>query len=473
MTLAKFQWKKWAWPILIGLIIWACTPIRPEGIALNAWYMLAIFVATIVGCITQPLPIAGVTIVGFSLMVLAGITTMDEGAEAFGNNTVWMIVAAYFMSRGFIKTGLGSRIAYLFIKWFGRKTTGLAYSLMAVDFVTAPATPSSTARVGGIVFPIMESLANAFDSHPNDQASSRKLGAYLSFIAFHSDIIAAATFMTAMAPNVLAVSMAGQRGIHISWMEWLIAAIVPAIISIIVIPWLIYKMYPPEIKETPNAKAWAEDQLKTQGKMSTAEKIMAGVFVVALVLWMTSSLTGMDATLVAFLAVSALLVTGVLDVSDILHETGAWSTLIWFSVLIFMANELNKLGLITWLSNAMGSALKGYNWAIVFVIVILFYFYSHYLFASGTAHVTAMYPALLAILLSAGTPGSLAAMALAFTGSIFASTTHYANGPASVLFAAGYVKQSDWWRMNAILGPVYLIIWIGIGGLWMKLIGMW
>ncbi|HDM4239284.1 anion permease, partial [Staphylococcus aureus] len=50
--------------------------------------------------------------------------------------------------------------------------------------------------------------------------------------------------------------------------------------------------------------------------------------------------------------------------------------------------------------------------------------------------------------------------------------THYSSGPAPILFSSGYVTQKRWWTMNLILGFVYFIIWIGLGSLWMKVIGI-
>lgn len=241
----------------------------------------------------------------------------------------------------------------------------------------------------------------------------------------------------------------------------------------IVVPWLIYKMYPPEIKETPNAKQWAEKELDQMGKMTLPEKLMAVIFIIALVLWMTGSLTKIDASLAAFLTLGLLLVVGVLSWTDVLHETGAWNTLTWFSVLVMMAGSLTTLGFIPWLSSSIGSMLHGMSWFLVLAILIVFFFYSHYLFASSTAHVTAMYSALLAVAISAHVPPMLAALLLGFFGNLNASTTHYASGPAPVLFGSGYVPQNKWWSLNLVLGVFYLVVWIGIGSLWMKVIGMW
>ncbi len=257
MTLNKVNYKAFILPVLVGLIIWLCTPIKPVGVSVVAWHILALFVATILGCITQPIPIAGVALVGMTLTVLLGVVPMQLAMTSFGNSTVWMIAAAYLMSRGFINTGLGRRIALMFVRLFGKKTLGLAYSLVGVDLVTAPATPSNTARAGGIVYPIIESLAQTFGSKGNDETRS-KIGSYLVYTEFHGNMITSAMFITAMAPNLVAVTLAKTLHVSIPWFTWFLAGLVPGVICLIAVPWLIYKMYPPEIKDTPNAKEWAD-----------------------------------------------------------------------------------------------------------------------------------------------------------------------------------------------------------------------
>ncbi|MBC8781513.1 DASS family sodium-coupled anion symporter, partial [Staphylococcus capitis] len=398
------KYRKFILPIVVGLIIWALTPFKPDALNDQAWYMFAIFVATIIACITQPMTIGAVSIIGFTIMVLVGIMDTKSAVEGFGNSSIWLIAMAFFISRGFVKTGLGRRIALQFVKLFGKKTLGLAYSLVGVDLILAPATPSNTARAGGIMFPIIKSLSESFGSTPKD-GTERKMGAFLIFTEFQGNLITAAMFLTAMAGNPIAQSLAEKTAhVHITWMNWFVAAIVPGLISLIVVPFIIYKMYPPTVKETPNAKKWATDQLEEMGKISLAEKFMIGIFIVALILWITGSFINIDATLTAFIALSLLLLTGVLNWKDILNETGAWNTLVWFSVLVLMADQLNKLGFIPWLSKLIAHSLGGFSWPIVLVLLILFFFYSHYLFASATAHVSAMYAALLGVAVAAGAP---------------------------------------------------------------------
>ncbi|MCY1567689.1 anion permease [Staphylococcus pettenkoferi] len=467
----KINYKKFILPVVVGIILWLITPIRPEGLSADAWHMFAIFVATIIGCITQPLPIGAVAMIGFTLTVLTGTVDIDPAVKGFGNSSIWLIAMAFFISRGFVKTGLGRRIALQFVKLFGKKTLGLGYSLVGVDLILAPATPSNTARAGGIMYPIINALSKSFGSKADD-GTARKMGSFLIFTEFHGNLITAAMFLTAMAGNPLAQSLAQHEHIHITWMNWFLAALVPGIVSLIVVPFIIYKIYPPEIKETPDAKSWADNELKDMGHMHRDEKFMIGIFLVALILWVLGSVIDMNATLTAFIALSLLLLTGVLSWSDVLKETGAWNTLIWFSILVMMASQLNELGFIPWLSKTIAGSLGGLSWPVVLVLLILFYFYSHYLFASSTAHVSAMYSALLGVAIATGAPPLFSALMIGFFGNLMASTTHYSSGPAPILYSSGYVSQKRWWLMNAGLATVYFVIWLGLGSLWMKLIGV-
>lgn len=454
----------------VGLIIWFIPPLTE--ISTTAWHMLAIFIATIAGCILKPFPIGSIALISLTLSVLTNTIELNTALSGFSESSIWLIVMAFFISRGFIKTGLGARIAYQFVKHFGKKTIGLCYSIIFCDLILAPATPSNTARAGGIITPIIESLSKTFNSSPKD-GTERKIGSFLIFSEFHGNIITSAMFMTAMAANPLAKSLAASFGINITWSSWFLAAIVPGIISLIFIPLAIYKLYPPEIKTTPDAPKIAKDALKNMGKMKKDEILMALIFIIVLVLWVLGSLINIDPTLTAFIGLSLLLIFKILNWDDVKSEKGAWDVLIWFSVLVMMADQLNKLGVISYLRDIVKANLTGFSWPVILLALLLVYFYSHYIFASATAHVSAMYSAFLGIAIAEGVPPMLAALILAFFGDLFASTTHYSNGPAPLLYSTGYVSQNKWWSLNFILGIIYFIIWLGIGSLWWKVIGLY
>jgi len=460
----------WIIPAAFGLGLWFIP--TPEGLTPQSWHLFAIFVATIVGFITQPLPIGGVSIVVITVAALTGTLKIGEAISGFANTAIWLIVGAFLFSRGFIKTGLGKRIAYNLISAFGSSSLRLAYALALSDLILAPATPSNTARVGGVIMPITTSLAKAFGSEPQD--GPRKIGSFLMQSIYQVNTITSAMFQTSMAGNTLVAALALQSfGIGITWGDWAMAAIVPGIIALLIMPYFIYKVYPPEITDAREAQQMIKEELKGLGKMSFQEWVMLGVFVLALVLWATSQFTKIDATTVAFLGISILLATGVLIWDDVKSEKGAWDTLVWMGTLMGFAGFLSKLGFIKWATVQVGGVIPEGSWVIAFVIAVLVNTYAHYVFASLTAHISAMFVAFSAIAISAGAPPMLTLLMIAFTSNLCMSLTHYAAGPSPVIFNTGYVPQNTWWKLGFFASVINLIIFMGIGSLWMKVIGMW
>ena len=458
--------------VFVGVIIWF-TP-APEGVEIRAWHLLAIFVATIVGIVAGPFPMGAVAMFGLAMTALTGTLTIEESLSGFGERVIWLIVVAFFISRGFIRTGLGARIAYLFMAAVGNKSLGLAYSMVATDLLLAPAMPSNTARSGGVIFPILRSIAQSYGSEPND-GTARKIGAYLIETSYQGTVITSAMFLTAMAANPIAAQLAAEMGVRITWGSWALAAIVPGLISLAIVPWVLYKIYPPEIKETPAATYIARDQLVKMGKVKPSEWTMLGTFFLLLFLWIFGTELGLDGTgtTAAFVGLGVLLISGALTWNDILEEKGAWNTLVWIATLVMMANYLNKLGLVSWFAETIGAAVAGISWVPAFLILSLVYFYSHYFFASNTAHVVSMYAAFLAVAIVAGTPPKLAALVLAFFSNLFSGLTHYGTGPAPVLFGSGYVEMGAWWKLGALISVLNILVWIVIGGLWWKVLGIW
>ncbi len=456
--------------LFVGAAIWFMAP--PVGVDERAWHLLAIFVATIVGIVAKPLPMGAMAMLGVSATVMTRTLDIRQALSGFGNATIWLIVMAFMIARGFIKTGLSRRIAYGFVALLGKRSLGLGYGLVATDLVLAPAIPSNTARAGGIVYPILLSLAKAYGSEPHD-GTARRMGAFLTKTAFQGTLITSAMFLTAMAANPLAAEMAGDLGVEISWTSWALGASVPGLISLIVVPFLIYKLYPPEIRETPEATRMAKDELAKMGSMKKSEWIMLATLVTLIGLWIFGRTIGLHATSAALAGLSILLLTGVLTWSDICNEKEAWNTLVWFAALVMMASYLNELGFIPWFSATMGDALGSIHWLYAFVGLCLVYFYSHYLFASNTAHVSSMYAPFLGVAIAVGAPPLLAALILGYFSNLFSGTTHYGTGPAPILFGSGYVDLATWWKLGALLSVVNILIWLGAGGLWWKLLGYW
>lgn len=457
--------------VLVGVSIWFMP--SPEGITPQGWHLFAIFVATILGFILQPLSMGALAFIAITLTILLNVLKPSEALSGFGNNTIWLIASAFIFAKGFIVTGFGRRIAYVVIKMIGDSTLKLGYAVAISDLIMSPAMPSSGARAGGVLYPIVRSLCTALGSEPHD-GTERKAGGFLMQILYQGNTITNAMFMTAMAANPLIATLAQKAlGIEISWGLWALGASVPGLLSLMIIPYFLYKVYPPEIKAFPEGKEIAKAELAKMGPLSFGEKIICGVFVGALILWSTSQLTGIDATVVAMLGVSVMVITKALDWKDVLEEKGAWDTLIWMGTLMTLAGFLTKFGLIGLFSKAVSAQVAGISWPLAMTILIIVYVYSHYAFASLTAHITAMYAAFCAVMVAAGAPAYLVALSMAYMSNICMSITHYGGAPAPIIFGAGYVDQATWWKLGFYTSIINLFVWVGIGGLWWKVIGLW
>jgi DASS family divalent anion:Na+ symporter len=458
-------------PIVVGAGLWCLPP--PGTLTPAAIHLVAIFVATITGLILQPLPQGAVVLAGIAVAAITGTLSPSEVLAGYSDPTVWLIVAAFLLCRGFIITGLGRRIAFLVVRAFGTSTLRLGYALTLADTIIAPATPSNTARAGGILFPVVRSLSSCLGSAPGPTAE--RAGAFLVFNEFQTNLVTSALFLTGVAPNAMIVRLAGESfGYHITWMGWLRAALLPALASLVLIPAFLFWLLKPGIAQTPGAAGHAGSELAQMGPLSRGETRMLVVFAGTLVLWATGQWTGLSPTSVALAGVTALLILRVLSWQDVLGERGAWDALIWFGGLLSLASGLGRLGVADAMASSLGSVFRGTgSWVPGFVLVVLAYVYSHYLVASMTAHAAALYvPACMAAV-SFGTPLPLAVMVLAFANSLNAGTTTYGTGPSPIYFGAGYLAQAAWWRYGFAVSVANLAIWCIVGSAWWKFLGLW
>jgi len=463
-------WWRWLVVVAVALAVMAFPP--PAGVTAKGWQLLAIFLATIVGSILRPLPAGAVVLLGVCAIAVTGTMTPVDSLRGYSDPLVWLVLCAFFISRGVMKTGLGERIAFLFIRAIGRRSLGLVYALVGTDTLLATILPSNSARAGGVVFPIARSLVRAYDSEPGPTA--RRLGAFMMVAIYQCDVIACAMFLTGQASNVLIARFAREvSGVELTYTRWMVAGIVPGLIALLIVPLVLYRIFPPEVTHTPHATEMARKELARMGPVTRDEGLMLFVFIAVAGLWMTTSWHGINYAVVALLGVCLLLVTRVLAWEDVSGDRPAWDVFIWYGGLVRMAEALGETGITRKFAEFAGSQTTGWSWAAALVVLVIVYFYAHYAFASITAHATAMFTPFLVVVLAAGAPPMLAVLALAFASNLDASLTHYGTTTAPIYFGARYVSQRDWWRLGFIVSLVTLAVFGVVGPLWWRLLGLW
>lgn len=461
----------WAPPLLVGIAI-AAAP-APHGLALNAWRYFALFAAVMVGIITEPIPAAALGLVGVVVAAACGLVRASTAQatlwalSGFGNATVWLIFAAFVFSLGYAKTGLGKRIALLLIRAMGKRTLGLGYAIALADLALAPFMPSNTARSGGTIFPIIRNIPELYGSLPNDE-SARKIGAYLMYTALAATCVTSSMFLTAIAPNVLAVDLA-LRTIHvsISWTDWFRGFAPVGFLLLAVVPILLYKIYPPEIREAPEAPRWAAEELHQMGPVSKKEMTLLVLVLLALVLWIGGA-KYVDPTMAAMLVVVLMLVLRVIGWNDILGYTQAWNVFIWFATLITLAGGLAETKFVDWAAQSLAPMISHRGAIMAAVLLVGAFFLLHYLFASVTAHVSSLFQVFLAVAITIPGLSPLSwALLLSYALGIMGILTPYATGPSPIYYGCGYVKGKDFWILGLVLGALFFGVYILIALPWL------
>ncbi|MET1084937.1 MAG: DASS family sodium-coupled anion symporter, partial [Burkholderiales bacterium] len=345
----------------------------------------------------------------------------------------------------------------------GRKTLTLGYAVAAADLLLAPFTPSNTARSGGTIFPVIRNLPPLYDSKPNDP-SARRIGSYIMWTAMAATCVTSSMFLTGLAPNLLALELVKKTvDIDISWMQWFLAFAPVGIVLLIAVPFLTYVLYPPQVKEGSEVPAWAAQELQKMGPFTTPEIILAILVVIALALWIFGG-DFLNATTAALVVISFMLITKVVTWDDMLNNKQAWNTFAWFATLVALADGLNKTGFVKWFANTIATYMGGFSPTIAAIVLVLIFFFTHYMFASVTAHTTAMLPVMLAVGSTIpDMPMEAFALMLVLTLGIMGILTPYGTGPSPVYYGSGYLPAADYWRLGAIFGVIYIVVFLLIG----------
>ena len=450
----------------IGFAIWFSP--TPQGLETQAWHLFAIFISAIFAVILNAMAILTSSILAVSIAVLTGTMSSKQAYSGFGEGFILLIIVAFLIARGVIKSGLGKRIAFLIIRKFGKSSLGLAYSVIAADMFISPAFPSNTAR-SGVLFPIVNALSADSGSKVAD-GTRKKLGAFLMMSSMAGLTLSSTLWLTAMAANPAGAKMAGEYGVEISYGLWALAASVPVIVLFFLVPWVLFKIYPPEIKKTPDAPKIAQDALDTMGKVSKNEWIMAATFIGMVSLWIMSGSLGLDKTAVAFFGLAILMLSNIFTLDDLRNEGNALGTLIWFAILFAMSVHLDKFGFMGWVGENISSIVDGFSWPVVYTGLTIGYVLIHYFFVSQTAQMLALFSVFLGVGVNAGVPAEMMALMLLFATNFNAIITPQGSSANVIYLGSGYIEAAEIYKIGGIITFINTFVFLTVGTVWMLLI---
>jgi len=453
-------------PFALAIGIWLA-PV-PAGLTTPAWQLFAVFVAAIASVLVGAFPLLTSTMLAVAAVVLTGTISPAKAFGGFANASVLLVVIAFLVAQAVVKSGLGRRISLFMVSRFGRSSLGLAYSIVLTDAVIAPAFPSNTAR-GGVLFPIVLSVAQGSGSRPEDP-EGRRLGGYLMFCAMASLAVSSALWMTATSANPIGIQLVREFGLEIGFGKWLIAASVPALTAILVLPWVVARLFPPGVGETPDAPVAARKALGALGPLSREERITAAAFVLMVSGWIFADTLELNVTSIAFAGLGLLLMTNVLSLDDIAAQGDTLATFLWLAVLFALSGQLNELGFMGYAGQRLASHMGGLSWPVTYVMLVALYVAIHYMFVSQSSQVLALLGVFLDVGIRGGVPAPLMAFALLFASSYFSVITPQGGSQNVIFVGSGYLTQRELYRLGLLMTLFFLAVFLVVGTAWILLI---
>lgn len=457
---------KRAAPFAIAAGIWIAP--TPAGLTAEAWRLFAVFIAAIACVLLGSFPLLTASILAVATVVLTQTITPAQAFSGFANASVLLVVIAFLVAQAVVKSGLGRRISLLMVSRFGGSPLGLAYSLALTDAAIAPAFPSNTAR-GGVLYPIVLSIAKGAGSEP-ESPEGRRLGGYLMFCTMASLAISSALWLTATSANPIGVQIAQNAGLRLGFGSWFLAASVPTLAAILLLPLLVRRLFPPGVGATPEAPAAARASLAEMGRMSRAEWITAATFVMMVAGWVFGGALQLNSAAVAFMGLGALLVTGVLTVGDICEQGETLVTFLWLGVLFALSAQLNELGFMAYVGERLATRLDGLPWVLLYITLIALYVGLHYFFVSQTSQVLALLAVFLDVGIRGGVPAALMAPGLLMASSYFSVITPQGGSQNIIFVASGYLKQGELYRLGLFTTLAFMAVYVLVGTPWLLLV---
>ncbi len=443
--------------VVIATLAWMF--LKPvAGLSDKALHMIIIFVATMTGVMLEVCSTVAFLLMSMLIANLTGTIEVKEGFCGFSNIVPWLLFLVLSLATAITKTSLGMRLAYIFMKFFGKGINGLSYSIILTELFVAPVLPSNTARAASIGYPLVTSLSKYISANVKN-VTEKSIGSYLSVLYSSSNAVCSSLFLTAMISNAIIVEVMRENNIHMTWLTWTKFAILPGIIILAVIPFIVRIFCSPKTRDLGDIQAKAKTNYETLGELSKHEKCIIATFGIMLIMWILAETIHIPVLVTTLLGLCVFYSLGIVNIKDILSSHGTFNAVITLSIIISYVNCLTAFGAIDWFNKVVTDMIGGFPPLMSFLILSIIYFFAHYFFTGEGSRIIALYSSFLSIGMSLGIDKMSVSMTLAVFSSMSSILTHYSGPVAILMFSTGYVSPKKWLANGTTLALVIMCIW--------------
>jgi anion transporter len=429
--------------VILALVLWSLFPNR---------FIISSVIIILILVLLQ-------TSVGVDHLVSSVLST-------YGTSGLWIIVSGFILATAMDISGLAKRLALSVVSSLGANPRYVILSVALVNLLIAPLSPSTTAKAF-LMLPICIGLIQAFNA--------KKGSAYAAAIMLMSlaaNNIASTAFLTATVPNPISASYMAAAGLKLSWTDWFIMAF-PLTVVLLIAAWVIIEfMFKPDVKESKKALQDIVKMKMKLGPMKREEKIVAILFLAALVLWITEKYIPY-AGLIS-LILSLLLLLPRIGVLKIKKFTGIlpWDSLFVFAAAMYLAKAVEQSKAMTpvvkWVFERTGISFPS---SVLIFLAISLGVLMHVFFTSTTVYATVIMPVVIAV---AGIYGmSAATLAVPFAFAVPLALILPVNTiPNIIFYSAGYFSIKQIVKYGIILSIISIVVIMFLGMPYWKFIGI-
>jgi sodium-dependent dicarboxylate transporter 2/3/5 len=453
--------------------------INPFGVNEKANIVLSVAVLMISWWVTEALPmpvVALIPLIAFPLLSIAGLKTV---AQSYGDQIIFLFMGGFMLGLAIEKWNLHRRIALGIVKITGTSGNRIVLGfILATGFISMWISNTATTMM---MFPIALSVIHVMkDTHDGSGNFKHFSLALMLSIAYASNFGGIATIV-GTPPNVAFVGYYEKQYANISFINWMLLCMPIAIILLLALYFVLTKLlFRSRIHSSTAARSYINEEYKSLGPLSYAEKRVMTVFVITALLWIfkdlinaKQSLIKLDDTIIALLCAMALFMwpsganrksSGLSETDDHDYHGGllewsdtkkmAWGILLLFGGGLALAAQLESAGLIKQLGEWL-SHFAGGGFTLLLMVTVLTIFISEVM--SNIAQVIVFAPVVCSLAVAVGMNPLQLGIAMTLASSC-ASMMPMGTPPNAIAFASGHIKIKEMMRAGFVMNIVAIIL---------------
>ena len=462
-------------PLGLLVFLWLFFMPTPPGLTVQGQRALAVFWLAFILWLCMPIPVWLTSLIAIALLGLTGAWDYKQAFYQFGNEVIWLMVAAFVIASALESSGIGKRLAYWMASKVMKRASITLLGLIVLDYLLAFIVPSTTARAA-IMLPIALMICEAYGVGPGSN-----FGKLVMLQRPIANNLATSNIMTATAPQILAWGfLLTLAGVEVSWSGWFIAQL-PIILVTLVAMWLLGMiLWRPEVTEPKGGAERLKEELRKLGPMTYKEKYTLAVFALTVFLWATDkwhtkmffgykipySLTAVIAAILLFLPKYGVLTWKEAKIP--------WDLMIFSAGAYAVGLALEDTGAARWMAMKIIRALglspqtSAYKIYCALLGVMLF---SHIFFSSKTVRTCIFIPLYIIFAQELGIPPAMIALPAAFAISWTISLPFNCK-PNLIYFGTGYFTVIEEFAYGMLTCLIGYLLYITFGWWWFKWLGL-